>query len=78
MAPVWAVAVHLSFVEQHTNEPTRVMSTTHNLTEKSAEADAPVVLHPTSTVFDDSSNKKSSFNARKAAVFIADLNAVAL
>ncbi len=55
------------------------MSTTHKLTEVSNQpAEKPVVLHPTSTVFDDSSNKKSSFNARKAAVFIADLNAVAL
>ena len=55
------------------------MSTTHKLTDVSTEsAEAPVVLHPTSTVFDDSSNKKSSFNARKSAVFIADLNAVAL
>ena len=61
------------------SEPTRVMSTTPNLTDVSEQSTkAPVVLHPTSTVFDDSSNKKSSFNARKAAVFVADLNAVAL
>ncbi len=60
------------------SEPTEVMSTTHKLTEVSSQPKRPVVLHPTSTVFDDSSNKKSSFNARKAAVFVADLNAVAL
>ena len=53
------------------------MSTTHELNELEPE-DGQVILHPTSTVFDDSSNKKSSFNARKAAVFVADLNAVAL
>ena len=53
------------------------MSTSPNLTEVSND-DAPVVLHPNSGVFNDSSNKKSKFNARKAAVFVADLNAVAL
>ena len=40
--------------------------------------DAGVVLHPTSTVFDGGGDRPSRFNARKAAVFIADLNAVAL
>ena len=53
------------------------MSTTHNLSDLSTE-EAPVVLYPSSAVFDDSSQKKSSFNARKAAVFVADLNAIAL
>ncbi len=53
------------------------MSTTQNLTDVSTE-EAPVVLHPATAVFDDSSQKKSSFNARKAAVFVADLNAIAL
>lgn len=37
-----------------------------------------VVLHPTSTVFGEGRERASSFNARKAAVFVADLNAVAL
>ena len=53
------------------------MSTSPNLAEISND-DAHVVLHPNSGVFNDSSNKKSKFNARKAAVFVADLNAVAL
>ncbi len=53
------------------------MSTTPSLTDVSDD-DGHVVLHPTSTVFDDSANKGSKFNARKAAVFVADLNAVAL
>lgn len=53
------------------------MSTTHNLTEVPNE-DAGVILHPASAVFDDSSQKKSNFNARKAAVFFADLNAIGL
>ncbi len=41
-------------------------------------ADTGVVLHPTSAVFDGNAERPSRFNARKAAVFIADLNAVAL
>lgn len=53
------------------------MSTTHNLTEVSGQ-DAGVVLHPASAVFDSSPQKKSNFNARKAAVFFADLNAIGL
>ena len=48
-------------------------------TDSAAEnVDAGVVLHPTSAVFDGSGDRPSRFNARKAAVFIADLNAVAL
>lgn len=43
-----------------------------------ANADAGVVLHPTSTVFAGNNERPSRFNARKAAVFVADLNAVAL
>ena len=46
--------------------------------EKEDKADRGVVLHPTSTVFDSSTERPSRFNARKAAVFVADLNAVAL
>ncbi len=46
--------------------------------ELAESVDSGVVLHPTSTVFSDSSERPSRFNARKAAVFIADLNAVAL
>ena len=53
------------------------MSTTENLTEVTKE-DAAVILHPASGVFDDSSQKKPNFNARKAAVFVADLNAIGL
>ena len=37
-----------------------------------------LVLQPASGVFDDERDRPSSFNSRKAAVFIADLNAVAL
>jgi exopolysaccharide biosynthesis polyprenyl glycosylphosphotransferase len=37
-----------------------------------------VVLHPTSAVFGEDRERASRFNARKAAVFVADLNAVAL
>ncbi|MFT7474620.1 MAG: FlaA1/EpsC-like NDP-sugar epimerase, partial [Verrucomicrobiales bacterium] len=52
------------------------MPTTPNLTDvKNADS---VVLNPTSTVFDDQGKRASRFNARKAAVFVADLNAVAL
>ena len=40
--------------------------------------DPNVVLHPTSAVFGDQQQRPSRFNARKAAVFVADLNAVAL
>jgi len=44
-----------------------------------AKAQEPgVVLHPTTAVFTDPSERASRFNARKAAVFIADMNAVAL
>ena len=40
--------------------------------------DSRVVLHPTSAVFGNDGNRPSRFNARKAALFVADLNAVAL
>jgi len=40
--------------------------------------DRNVVLHPTTAVFTDPADRPSRFNARKAAVFIADMNAVAL
>ena len=41
-------------------------------------ANSGVILHPASAVFEGSGDRPSRFNARKAAVFIADLNAVAL
>jgi len=47
-------------------------------TEVAENADSGVVLHPTSTVFAGNTERSSRFNARKAAVFVADLNAVAL
>lgn len=40
--------------------------------------DRNVVLHPNTAVFSDSADRPSRFNARKAAVFIADMNAVAI
>lgn len=40
--------------------------------------DRNVVLHPSSPVFSDPADRPSRFNARKTAVFIADMNAVAL
>ncbi len=52
------------------------MSTTDTSTEE-PKNDATVVLHPTSTVF-SSGDRPSRFNARKAALFVADLNAIAL
>ncbi len=53
------------------------MSTTPE-TDVASTASPGVVLHPTSTVFSGRGDRPSRFNARKAAVFIADLNAVAL
>ena len=50
---------------------------THS-TEETELRDAGVVLHPTSAVFGNDSERPSRFNARKAALFVADLNAVAL
>jgi len=41
-------------------------------------SDNRVVLHPTSAVFGNDGDRPSRFNARKAALFVADLNAVAL
>lgn len=45
---------------------------------QSSERPSGLVLQPSSGVYDDGRDRPSSFNSRKAAVFIADLNAVAL
>ena len=50
-------------------------------TQESQKLTAPegrVVLNPSSTVFGNDGDRPSRFNARKAALFVADLNAVAL
>lgn len=47
-------------------------------TSDSRADDRNVVLHPSSPVFADPADRPSRFNARKTAVFVADLNAVAL
>ena len=50
-------------------------------TQESPKLETPenrVVLHPTSAVFGNDGERPSRFNARKAALFVADLNAVAL
>ena len=47
-------------------------------TEESETREGGVVLHPTSAVFGNDGERTSRFNARKAALFVADLNAVAL
>lgn len=50
-------------------------------TQESPKLETPenrVVLHPNSTVFGNNEDRPSRFNARKAALFVADLNAVAL
>ena len=52
------------------------MSTT-DTPSKAAANDSTVVLHPASNVF-DGGERPSRFNARKAALFVADLNAVAI
>jgi len=46
-------------------------------TSSNGRNDRNVVLHPTTAVFADPTDRPSRFNARKTAVFIADMNAVA-
>jgi len=53
------------------------MSTTSRQSDEDTK-DSPVVLHPTSTVFGGDAERPSRFNARKTALFVADLNAIAL
>lgn len=47
-------------------------------TEELDTPDGGVVLHPNSAVFANDAERPSRFNARKAALFIADMNAIAL
>ena len=59
------------------SEATNTMPSTP-ITSNTGADDRNVVLHPTSSVFADPADRPSRFNARKTAVFIADMNAVAL
>lgn len=55
------------------------MSSTSPQTQTSEEeSDGNVVLHPTSNVFVREGERPSRFNSRKSALFVADLNAVAI
>ena len=59
------------------SEAANPMPSTPNSSDTNAQAPG-VVLNPTTSVFSDPSERASRFNARKAAVFIADMNAIAL